>query len=345
MTNFFILIKLFAVLIGIESKLILISFDGFRHDYIETHNLFFIKKYFLNRGVRVKNGLINAFTTVTFPNHMTLATGLYAETHGIVANSMFDPVINETFYAFGSKDNDTKWFAQNEITMPIWTLNQIFSGKSAIVGGFPGANVPFANQTPFYTEDYNNKLDWYEKVNRIVELFANKKINFGVLYFPEPDETGHQFGPYSDEVRAILEKIDLLIGYLMIRLEDLNLLNTINVIITSDHGMDTASYSKSIDLSDYVDVNLFNIYGGLTQINIFPKNMSDLDFIYNSLKNIPNYNVFKHDQMPDRFNYKQNERIGPIVMFGDVGYETFKTNRSRFNWKSWSIFFSKFFFF
>lgn len=340
MTNFRGILLLFlSPLICTESKLILISFDGFRHDYIDTHNLFYINKYFLNNGVRVKNGLTNAFTTVTFPNHVTLATGLYPETHGIVANSMFDPIINESFYAFGPKDNDTNWFAQNEITMPIWILNQIYLGKSAIVGGFPSANVPFANQTVFYSEDYANKLDWHDKVNRIVNLFANESINFGVLYFPEPDETGHQFGPYSDEIKSILEKIDLLVGYLMISLENLGLLDTINVIITSDHGMDTASYNKSVDLSDYVDVNLFNIYGGLTQVNIFPKNLSHLDFIYNSLKNIPHYNVFKQDQVPARFNYRHNHRIGPIVMFGDVGYETFRANRSKFNWKSWSIFY------
>lgn len=329
---------LFLFLICVDSKLILISFDGFRHDYIEKHQLFYINKYFLSKGVRVKNGLVNAFTTVTFPNHMTLATGLYAETHGIVANSMFDPIINETFYAFGSKDNDTKWFAQNHITMPIWILNQINFGKSAIVGGFPGANVPFADHTVFYSEDYDNKLDWYTKVNRIVDLFINQSINFGVLYFPEPDETGHQFGPYSEEIGKVLEKIDTLVGYLMIRLEYSGLLDTINVIITSDHGMDTANYEKSLDLSDYVDINLFNIYGGLTQINIFPKNMTNLELIYNNLKNIPHYNVFKHDQIPSRFNYRHNGRIGPIVMFGDVGYETFRANRSRFNWKSWSIF-------
>ena len=41
--------------------------------------------------------LQNAFVTKTFPNHWTLVTGVYEETHGIVANHMFDPVLNESF--------------------------------------------------------------------------------------------------------------------------------------------------------------------------------------------------------------------------------------------------------
>ncbi|CAF1031782.1 unnamed protein product [Brachionus calyciflorus] len=336
MRNNFVNIFNLIILISFTSasKLIFISFDGFRHDYIEMYDLYNIKKLFLNEGVHIKNGLKNAFTTVTFPNHLTLATGLYPETHGIVANSMYDPNLNETFYAFTTKDNDTKWFAQNDLTNPIWTLNQLQNGKSAIIGGFPGANVPFKAQRPFYSEDYKNQLDWYEKINRIISLFSNNSINLGVLYFPEPDETGHEFGPMSNEIKKILRDIDLILGYLVIRLQDSGM-DDVNIIVSSDHGMDTASFNKSIDLSDYIDVNLFKSYGGLTQINIFPNDMKNLDFIYESLKQIPNYNVFKRDQVPERFNYKQNERIGPIVMFGDVGYETFRANRSQFNWKSW----------
>lgn len=40
--------------------------------------------------------------------------------------------------------------------------------------------------------------------------------------------------------------------------------------MTSDHGMEQASFNNSIDLSDYVDISKFKSYGGLTQINIFP---------------------------------------------------------------------------
>ena len=64
----------------------------------------------------------------------------------------------------------------------------------------------------------------------------------------------------------------MLVGYLLVRLKDLNLFDSTNIIITSDHGMDIATLNQSIDLSDYVDVSKFKSYGGLTQINIFPKN-------------------------------------------------------------------------
>jgi ectonucleotide pyrophosphatase/phosphodiesterase family protein 4 len=63
-------------------KLIFMSFDGFRWDYLENHTLPNLRRYFVDQGVKVEGGLLNAFTTVTWPNHYTLATGLFPESHG-----------------------------------------------------------------------------------------------------------------------------------------------------------------------------------------------------------------------------------------------------------------------
>jgi ectonucleotide pyrophosphatase/phosphodiesterase family protein 5 len=233
---------------------------------------------FNRRLVKVSNGIQNVFTTVTFPNHFSLATGLLPESHGIVANVMYDSKLNQTFYDFGKFDNSSQWFGQSNQTLPIWILNE----KSGIIGGFPGGNVPFLNRTVLYSEDYFNKLDWFTKVDNLLKLFMldkmESRINLGVLYFPEPDETGHTYGPYSNEIKEILLKCDQIIGYLIEKLKELKLFDNMNIIITSDHGMDTASYGNSIDLIDYVDINKFDSYGGLTQINIFPKSCKYLFF-------------------------------------------------------------------
>ena len=58
-----------------KQRVVLISFDGFRHDFIERHNLDAFKG-FARRGVKASS-LKPVFTTKTFPNHFTMATGLY----------------------------------------------------------------------------------------------------------------------------------------------------------------------------------------------------------------------------------------------------------------------------
>ena len=52
-----------------------------------------------------------AFATKTFPNHYTLVTGLHPESHGIVSNVFYDPVLDDTFYYTDiSSSGQAKWW-------------------------------------------------------------------------------------------------------------------------------------------------------------------------------------------------------------------------------------------
>src|SRR5271170_2951196 len=68
---------------------ILVSIDGFRADYLDrglTPNIAALAA----AGVRAQSTR-PAFPSITFPNHITLVTGLYPDHHGIVNNQMEDP--------------------------------------------------------------------------------------------------------------------------------------------------------------------------------------------------------------------------------------------------------------
>lgn len=70
-----------------DPTVIIISLDGVRADYLErglTPHLLDIA----HRGLRAKY-MQPIFPTLTFPNHWAMQTGLYAESHGIVANDFW----------------------------------------------------------------------------------------------------------------------------------------------------------------------------------------------------------------------------------------------------------------
>src|SRR6478672_4638307 len=71
---------------------VLISFDGFRADYVERFDLKNFKAFIKNGGSA--EALIPSFPSKTFPNHYTLVTGLYPGHHGLVDNTFFDPSKN-----------------------------------------------------------------------------------------------------------------------------------------------------------------------------------------------------------------------------------------------------------
>ncbi|KAF4749266.1 ectonucleotide pyrophosphatase phosphodiesterase 5, partial [Perkinsus olseni] len=108
-----------------SSKVIMVSMDGFRWDYYgntSTPNL----DYFNEKGVQALH-LINAFTTVTFPNHWTLVTGAWQETHGIVSNEMWDPNLGERFFMNTTKSD---FFQEAE---PIWGTTSRLGIKSVCI--------------------------------------------------------------------------------------------------------------------------------------------------------------------------------------------------------------------
>src|SRR6056297_511297 len=64
--------------------LLLISIDGFRHDYMERAELPALERL-AAEGLRA-DSLMHIFPTKTFATHYALVTGLYAEHSGVVAN-------------------------------------------------------------------------------------------------------------------------------------------------------------------------------------------------------------------------------------------------------------------
>lgn len=161
---------------------LIISFDGFRWDYLKNN---YLKNFeYLKSHGSHADYIKNAFATFTFPNHWSLVTGLYEETHGILANHMYDPVLNKEFHL----SPGIEWYGQNPITEPIWSRNQRFSySRRSAVSAWPGGDVTFSGQNVTYFP-YKSNADFYESANQLIDLFLDKDrpINFGALYFDEP---------------------------------------------------------------------------------------------------------------------------------------------------------------
>jgi predicted AlkP superfamily pyrophosphatase or phosphodiesterase len=169
-----------------EPLLILVSFDGFRWDYLNTHNLTNFNTL-KNDGVYT-DYIYNAFATVTFPNHWTLVTGLYEETHGIIQNQMFDPVLNSKYDpSIVDSLSDFKWYAQNNITEPIWVTNQKANKNRLSAAEWIGSDVKIHDEA-IITIPYNRTRPYKEIIDQFIQLFVKDEqpINFGAIYFDEP---------------------------------------------------------------------------------------------------------------------------------------------------------------
>lgn len=100
--------------------LIVVSYDGLRHDYFDNTDRTPWLNALKRGGVSVPY-MDPVFPTLTFPNHQSIATGLYAETHGITGNTLFDPLYNRTLSGF---NDDPGFWNYHPDVLPIWVITK-----------------------------------------------------------------------------------------------------------------------------------------------------------------------------------------------------------------------------
>lgn len=111
-----------------EEKVFLLVFDGFIHDFEKLASNTPNFEKLTKEGVKGE-GLIPPFPSSTWPCMVTLTTGLYPESHGIINNNFFDK--EGTYFTWTGDPSDpdnAKFFSQE----PIWLTNQKQKGFTHI---------------------------------------------------------------------------------------------------------------------------------------------------------------------------------------------------------------------
>ncbi|XP_078712356.1 ectonucleotide pyrophosphatase/phosphodiesterase family member 7-like isoform X2 [Lampetra fluviatilis] len=308
---------------GQPQKLLLVSFDGFRWDYdvdVDTPNLDHLRTI----GVAAQH-MVPPFVTMTSPSHFTLVTGKHVESHGVVHNMLFDPETGEK-KGFQETQMCSEWWNG---TIPLWITAQNQGLKTGSIR-FPGGAASYFNESVYKTlgRDHpnSNKEDWFRNIELVMDWFTKDELDFVTMYHSEPDSTGHKFGPETEERRAMVQQVDETIGFLVQAIENSGLKDTLNVIITSDHGMTTTQKAPDIDeivLSDFINFKddlKFDLvdYGAFGML--LPKEGKE-EQVYNALKNAhPHLKVYKREEFPEHFHMRDQSRLLPIMMYGDLGY-------------------------
>lgn len=296
---------------------VLVSLDGFRWNYPEIYNTPFLDTLG-HRGVTAV--MRPSFPSVTFPNHYTLATGLVPDHHGIIANKFRD---RESGLVFSLGDKQTKQDPRFWGGEPIWNTATRQGVKVGLVY-WPGSDVKIQGRYPTYYKDYEQKplLTFAERiaeVRRLLSLPEQERPQLVMAYFEEPDHSGHVYGPESKHTRRTVESMDVLMEQLYENIESLPQHDSINIIITSDHGMTALSPERLVNPYDYIKKEwVESIDYGLPSF-IFPKKGCEAK-IMKALAAAPHIRVWKKADVPAYLQYGENENVGDIVVLPDVGW-------------------------
>ena len=308
-----------------STPLILISIDGFRWDYfdkVETPNF----DRLIANGSKA-DGLKTSYPSKTFPNHISIVTGNYPSNHGIISNYFYDADFDEYFYigAGSTAAQDGKWIDAE----PIWVTIEK-QAKRAMIMFWPMSDAEIMGIRPskyyVYNEDPTN-LDRMDQILSWLLHTGNARPSFLASYFSVVDSKGHSYGPDGDETIEAIRVVDKAIGHLINGLEAQNILNEVNIMIVSDHGMTETPDTKVVNIADYINLDDVVTVGGGPFMEIRP-NEGKLESVYQALQNIDNTQVFKKEDIPDKFNYKNNNRIEPILLLADEHWSIMTPGRT-----------------
>ena len=297
---------------------VMLSIDGCRWDYPDIADMPHLD-LMEEKGVKAES-ITPAYPSKTFPNHYTMATGLYPDHHGIVHNNFYDPEL-EVYFTLGNRalvqdsvfwEGEAIW--ETAESQGVRTAAFFWVGTESNETYRPSIRKFFDDEIPFETR-VDSAISW-------LYLPEKTRPHLIMFYFEEPDAVGHSYGPESDETKAVLKHLDNLIGVTMDKIEraeeDLDI--EVNFIVTSDHGMGYIPPDQYIFLLDYIDPEDVRDYAGSNPaLMIYPQE-GKKDKILASLSEVPHLKVWTKDQLPPHYHYGTHKRIADIIVEADQGW-------------------------
>ena len=296
-----------------EPYVIFISADGFRHDladkYQATHLLA------LRAAGVAAQSMTPSYPSVTFPNHYSLATGLYPSHHGLVDNAFFDPAKGRG-YTIRDRTavEDSSFYGGT----PIWVLSEQQKLLSASFF-WVGSEAAVDGVRPTYYYRFNDKISLDTRLQAVKDWLtmpAAQRPHLILFYLSPVDHAEHFFGPDSRETEDAVHLVDDCIGKMTRMVDSLHL--PVNYVFVSDHGMGAVDTLHPI-VPPAIDTSKFTMAFGGTMIHLYAKDRSVIASTYEQLKrSADGYDVYLPDETPAHWHYKvaddRHHRIGDILL-------------------------------
>jgi len=299
------------------ATVLLISVDGMRHDDLDLVRLPNFERL-LARGARAP--LVPVFPSKTFPNHYSIVTGLYADQHGIVANTMYDPHMDAWFRMTDrTAVADGRWWGGE----PVWVTAERQGIRTAPLF-WPGVEAEIRGVRPTFWLPFDDRMPNERRVTQVLEwldLPDAERPRFVTTYFSHVDVASHNHGPGAGEVEAALRETDRLIGLLLDGLAGRGMLEETAILIVSDHGHAGRTPEQVIILDDLLPRGLAEVVDWSPVLQLRPGPGLE-DSVYGLLAGRhPHMRVFRKADVPERWHFRDSPRIHPIVAVADEGWE------------------------
>ncbi|GMR60028.1 hypothetical protein PMAYCL1PPCAC_30223 [Pristionchus mayeri] len=302
--------------------LLVISIDGFAHDYLKKRlNTVFDRM--ADCGA-TSEFVYPSYPSKTFPNHFTMVTGVWPAHHGIVDNSIYDS--NLSPYLESMKRN-----LQNHSTYfkaePIWSSYKRVTGKKAACLFWVGCQHNITEYNPDYNLPYEKDMSFDDRVTNIVNWLSmaeSDRPGLITAYFHQVDTAAH-WEKSPEETDNALIAVNEAIASLFDQLEERGILECVNILIVSDHGMQKLTNRVYFD-DHFSSEGLIVATGVVGRLYWDGSKQQPSDIMKDfRCSGGEEYRVYSPSSIPPRCHYA-SRLVGDVIFEGQLG-TTFYPNQ------------------
>lgn len=297
---------------------VLVSFDGMRAECLDRIDLPNFARV-MRRGVR-SVGMIPVYPTKTFPNHYSIVTGMYAETHGVVGNRFWDP-LRGAMYAMGETTAvwDASWYRGE----PIWTTAEK-QGMVAASFFWVASEAAIGGAGPSTYKKYDGSVPNARRVDSVLAwlaLPARQRPHMITLYFSTVDDAGHDYGPLSPQVDTAAKAVDATLGRLLDGIDQLQpaTRDRVYLLLVSDHGMSETSPRWHVALDTLIDLDGVQVVDPGPGVSLHVRGGAERARVLRDSINrrMRHGRAYLRGELPARLHYNADPRIGDLVVAMD----------------------------
>lgn len=305
---------------------VMLSFDGFRHDYPDRWPLPALAR--MERDGARARALVPTFPSKTFPNHYAIVTGMYAGRHGLVGNEMWDPARRQRYVSSRAETSgDPSWYGGE----PIWVTAERQGVRSASFF-WPVSNAAVGGVRPTYWKPYDESVPDTARVDTLLawlRLPPERRPHLVLGYFSDVDGAAHSYGPDAPESRAAAETVDRMLARLRDGIARLPLRDSVTVIVVSDHGL--AATDSAAFLDEYASLDdTAAVVTAVTYAQLFyGGDAAKTERAWASLQRLPHAHAWRNGDIPERYHLRGNPRAGDVFVLMDPPWTIDRTRRGR----------------
>lgn len=324
-----------------------INIPGFRGDYLEKAEAPFLKK--LATDGAATNKLRPSFPCLTYPSHITMATGVTPDKHGIIADR-----IRTTTGEILDKPMDPALL----LAEPIWTTATRQAIKTLVHDWPLSQNQTGEHKAAYFLDSYDPESkdearlakaleQWRASAAggaapaaapadgaatpaaaggdklRLVMLRLNDVLREGLLHGPRADETYAAVGATDKALQGFFDTVQA--EWTTLAPAGANLV----IFITTDHGL--AELDKNVNIAHLLGDEMMkncDIVAHDAIANLYFKGLPEnegekkifIDKFDNELSKRIYFRTVKKEELPAEWAYQNAERTGDRILVLKTGY-------------------------